>query len=194
LIVSACVAGCGDEGLHFDLKTPPQLPGDVPIPPKGQRLVNVKPTMADAEKLKPTILKWTETIRRAQPFSAAGFFNLPTVVSAPGAPNLQLNTVNVAAAYAASLACAPEKLVKLAPAGRFLVGEFVQGAYPGRPCAGKGTIERIGFVFGNPDHPKQFTELWTAPPASKEETGPATRPTDAIPVQAQQLEQLVGLG
>ena len=182
LLLAAVLAGCGeDKGLDYTLRTPPPYVGGVAIPPKGQQAVDRKMTEADADRYKPVIADWADAVRRGDPDAAAGFFDLPAVVYQPSQPSaLQVNTPQIAAAFNASLPCGA-KLITTNPDGRYVVGTFLLVRLGAVKCDGEGGLARVGFVFGDKRHPRQFTEWWQLEVKPDARSGPAARPKALTP-------------
>jgi hypothetical protein len=185
LIALAALAGCGgtdDPALDYELRTPPPYVGAVPVAPPGQKAVDRKMTPRDAERYKGVIADWAEAVRVGDVATAADFFDLPAVVFQPGPARtpLQLNTPQTAEAFNASLPCGA-KLLATKPDGRYVVATFALVKRGDVPCNGEGDLARVGFVFGDRRHPRQFTEWWQVPEAPDSKTGPARRPTGITP-------------
>lgn len=177
-LAALLMAGCGgsdDGGLDFDLRTPPPYVGAVPVAPPGQKAVDRKMTRGDAERFKPVIADWAAAVRRRDVTRAAGFFDLPAIISQPGHDVLQVNTPQIAEAFNAALPCGA-KLLGTNPDGRYVVATFVLVDNGQAPCPGEGSLARVGFVFGDKRHPRQFTEWWQVAGAPDSKTGPASRP------------------
>jgi hypothetical protein len=183
----AGTSGCGEEEPNFELTTPPPAAGTYPLPAKGRaKLVDRTLTPQQALRLRPVIEGWTQAVATGDLDKAAGYFDLPAIVSLPDQPLIELRTPAVARAFTVSLGCAP-RLISVKPDGRYVIGAFLQTTLQGRVCPNEGGVSRISFVFGDPDHPRQFTEWWAAPPGSTGENNPDKRPTDALPVAPQWL-------
>jgi hypothetical protein len=184
LIALLALAGCGSDeaGLDYELRTPPPYIGAVPVAPPGQKAVDRKMTREDADRYKTVIADWAAAVRRRDTVAAAGFFDLPAIVfqPGPGREALQLNTPAVAEAFNATLPCGA-KLLGTNPDGRYVVATFVLVKTGETPCTGEGDLARVGFVFGDPRHPRRFTEWWQVPAAPDSKTGPAKRPTTVTP-------------
>lgn len=181
LIAALGAAGCGDEGLDYERRTPPPYIGAEPVAPPGQRLVQRTMTAGDADRLKPVISGWATAVRTGDIARAAGFFSLPSIVSRRvdgGA--LQVNSPRVAEAFNASLPCGA-KLVATKPDGRFVVGTFLLVDVGTAPCRERGRLARFGFVFGDRDHPRRFSELWRLSTTPDARAGPAQRPVAVAP-------------
>jgi hypothetical protein len=178
LLAAAALAGCGsdDSGLNYDLRTPPPYVGAVPVAPPGQKAVDRKMTSRDAQRYRPVIADWAAAVRRGNATKAAGFFDLPAIVYQPGHDALQVNTPQIAEAFNASLPCGA-KLLGTNPDGRYVVATFVLVKSQAAPCTGAGELARVGFVFGDTRHPRQFTEWWQVPDKPDSRTGPEKRPT-----------------
>lgn len=182
VLTALLAAGCGDDdGLDYGIQTPPRYIGGTAIAPKGQQAVDRKMTQADALRYKPVIADWADAVRRGDLDTAAGFFDLPAIVYQPTQPAaLEVNTPQIAAAFNASLPCGA-KLLGTNPDGRYVVGTFLLVGNGATKCAGEGEVARVGFVFGDKRHPRQFTEWWQIPPKRDAKTGPAKRPTALDP-------------
>lgn len=182
ILLGALVAGCGSGGggLDYELRTPPPYVGGVSVAPKGQQLVDRRMSKRDADRYKPVIAGWADAVRRGAADTAAGFFDLPAVVYQPGHTPLQVNTPQIAAAFNASLPCGA-KLIGTNPDGRYVVGTFVLVTIGRTRCAAEGDLARVGFVFGDKRHPRQFTEWWQVPDKADARTGPPKRPTALTP-------------
>jgi hypothetical protein len=185
IVLAAALAGCGSSdktGLDYDLRTPPPYVGAAPVAPPGQKVVDRRMTRGDADRYKPVIAGWAQALRDGDIATAAGFFDLPAVVyqPGPGRTPLQLNTPATAEAFNAGFPCAA-KLLSTNPDGRYVVATFVLIKHGAQPCNGEGNLARVGFVFGDRRHPRQFTEWWQVPDAPDSKTGPAKRPTGVAP-------------
>jgi hypothetical protein len=182
LIAAAILGGCGSAkgGLDYDLQTPPPYVGAVPVAPPGQKPVDRKMTRGDAERYRGVIADWAAAVRRRDAATAAGFFDLPAIVYQPGHTALQVNTPQIAEAFNASLPCGA-KLLGTNPDGRYVVATFVLVKTGSTPCKGEGGLARVGFVFGDLRHPRQFTEWWQVPDTPDSKTGPARRPKALTP-------------
>ena len=135
---------------------------------------------SDANRYKPVIADWAEAVRRGDIDTAAGFFDLPAVVYQPGHDALQVNTPQIAAAFNAALPCGA-KLIGTSPDGRYVVGTFVLVSVGKTKCGTEGDLARVGFVFGDKRHPRQFTEFWQVAEKPDAKTGPDKRPTVLTP-------------
>jgi hypothetical protein len=185
IVLAAALPGCGSDegGLDYDLRTPPPYVGAVPVAPPGQKAVDRKMTRGDADRYKPVIADWAQAVRDGDAATAAAFFDLPAVVyqPGPGRTPLQLNTPATAEAFNAAFPCGA-KLLGTNPDGRYVVATFVLVKNrEATPCNGEGNLARVGFVFGDKRHPRQFTEWWQVPDAPESKTGPAKRPTAVAP-------------
>lgn len=182
-------SGCGDDDeIAYDLKTPPQQPGAVPVPPAAAdvKLVDKKLTQADAQELRPALEGWSKAIARRDIDRARKHFGLPTLVAQPGKPTIELRNAAVVDAFNISLNCTL-RLISVKPDRRYVIGAFAQDTLEGRSCPEAGGISRIAFVFGDPDHPNRFTEWWEAAPGDAGEGNPDKRPTEVLPVAALQI-------
>lgn len=180
LLAVLAVAGCGDEGLDFSRRTPPPYIGGDPIAPAGQRLVSRQMTPDDAERLKPVIADWADAVRAGDIDRASGFFTLPSIVYQAGSGALQMNSERVAAAFNASLPCGA-RLISTDPDGRYVVGTFLLSDVGVAECPNKGELAKVGFVFGDRDHPQQFSEWWQLSTERDAKPGPEVRPTTVVP-------------
>jgi hypothetical protein len=182
LAVAPLLSGCGsdDGGLDYDLRTPPPYVGAVPVAPPGQQTVDRKMTRDDATRYRGVIADWAAAVRRGDAATAAGFFDLPAIIYQPGHTVLQVNTPQIAEAFNASLPCGA-KLLGTNPDGRYVVATFVLVKSGAAPCTGEGDLARVGFVFGDKRHPRQFTEWWQVPDAPDSKTGPDRRPKALTP-------------
>lgn len=180
LLTLAAIAatGCGeDEGLDFSLRTPPPYIGAAPVAPPGTAFVERRMSSGDAERLRPVIADWAAAVRDGDAARAARFFTLPAIVRPPGSETLQLNSPQVAQAFNAALPCGA-KLLATNPDGRYVVGTFLLVDGAARKCDERGELARVGFVFGDEQRPRRFTEWWQL--ASPEATvGPRRRPRSA---------------
>ena len=181
LLAGSLLAGCGsDRGLDFSLRTPPPYIGGVPVAPPRQQAVDRKMTRSDAERVKPVIADWAAAVRAEDFAKAAGYFDLPAVVFQPTNRALEVNTPHIAQAFNAGLPCGA-KLLATNPDGRYVVGTFVLVPHGGTPCTAKNKVAKVGFVFGDKRHPKQFTEWWQVSDTPDSPTGPASRPKTVAP-------------
>jgi hypothetical protein len=181
LLLAALIAGCGSDsgGLDYGLRTPPPYVGGVSVAPKGQVAVDRKMSKTDADHYKGIIASWANAVRHGDADTAARYFDLPAVIYQPGHTALQVNTPQIAAAFNASLPCGA-KLIGTNPDGRYVVGTFVLVNVGRLKCDTAGDVARVGFVFGDKRHPRQFTEWWQVADSSKT-TGPAKRPAALTP-------------
>jgi hypothetical protein len=175
------LAGCGsaDDGLNFDLRTPPPYIGGAPVAPPGQKAVDRKMTQSDAQHYRGVIAQWAAAVRHGEAGKAASFFDLPAIVYQPGHTALQVNTPQIAAAFNASLPCGA-KLLTTNPDGRYVVATFVL-IKRDQACPGEGSLARVGFVFGDQRHPRRFTEWWQVADKPDSKVGPDRRPTALTP-------------
>ncbi len=180
-LIALLAAGCGsdDDGLNFDARTPPPYVGAAPVPPPGQRATDRRMTRADAERYRGVIADWAAAVRRGDADEAADFFDLPAIVYQPGGMALQVNTPQIAAAFNASLPCGA-KLLATNPEGRYVVATFVL-VKRDTACPEKGSLARVGFVFGDERHPRRFTEWWQVPRTPDSKVGPEKRPQALTP-------------
>ncbi len=149
--------------------------------PKGQQAVDRKMSSADAERYRPVIADWADAVRRGDLAAASGFFDLPAIVYQPGHTALQVNTPQIAAAFnAASLPCGA-KLLGTNPDGRYVIGTFVLVDAGKTKCDAAGDLARVGFVFGDRRHPRQFTEWWQVQGKPDPATFPDKRPAALQP-------------
>lgn len=179
-LVALAVTGCGsDQGLDFDLRTPPPYVGAAPVAPPGQQAVDRRMTQSDARRFRPVIADWAAAVRRGDLTEAANYFDLPAVVSQPNLGVVAVNSPEVAQAFNAALPCGA-KLLATSPEGRYVVATFVLVTRGQEPCPGRNKIARVGFVFGDRRHPRQFTEFWQL--ANKPDaSGPTARPKVVTP-------------
>src|SRR3954468_13696156 len=100
----AGLAGCGDEGPHYELTTPPPAAGAYPLNTRGpEKLVDKPVTPAEAQRMRPIIKGWADAVARGDLNGASHYFDLPTIVSQPGQPLIELRTPAVAKAFNISL-------------------------------------------------------------------------------------------
>jgi hypothetical protein len=174
-------AGCGsDDDLDYSLRTPPPYIGGAPIAPPGQQLIDRRMSSADAQRLRPVIADWASAVRQGEIVRAAGFFTLPAIVRPLGGDALQVNSPQVVQAFHASLPCGA-KLLTTNPEGRYVVATFVLVDVASRRCDERGKLARIGFVFGDKQRPRRFTEWWQFPATPEATAGPGRRPDSATP-------------
>ena len=182
LLIALFAAGCGSDtnGLDFQLRTPPPYVGAAPVAPPGQKAVDREMTESDAQRFKGVIAGWAAAVRHGNTAKAAGFFDLPAVIYQPGHTALQVNTPQIAEAFNASLPCGA-KLLGTSAQGRYVVATFVLVQRTPDNCPGEGSLARVGFVFGDVRHPRQFTEWWQIAEKPDAKTGPAKRPQTLDP-------------
>jgi hypothetical protein len=183
LALGAC--GGGDQpqasGLaqpDFRLITPPKYKGadaiSVPTP-------HADPTMhaSDVRRLRPVLDGWSRAVRAGHAAAAAHYFALPTIVAQPTTGPIEIRTKAIATRFNDSFPCGA-KLVSARPDGRYILGTFMLVSVPGRTCTTPKALVKVGFVFGDRKHPRQFTEWWRVADTPGSVTGPAERPAAPI--------------
>ena len=171
--LGACGGDEDDGGPDYRLVTPPRYVGAPPVrtPEPG---AEPRPSAADARRLRPVIAAWAEAVRRGQPERATRYFALPAIVSQPSFGPVVVESPEVAQAFNAALPCGA-RLLATRPQGRYVVGTFRLVDAEGKRCPSAGRV-RVGFVFGDPDHPRRFSEWWQAATGTQGAPGPPARP------------------
>jgi hypothetical protein len=185
--LASALAGCGTTSedqqlaeLRAQLRTPPPYIGADPLPPPEPTidpatLRDPKPTAKDAARLKVVIAGWADAIRRNDTGAAGEYFVLPAIVFQPTRGAVEVDSSDVLAAWHNSLPCGA-RLRGVHQNGRYVVGTFELTARPGHTCDTPGQKVRAAFVFGDPTHPKRFTEWWQVQDGVGAAAGPESRP------------------
>lgn len=170
---AAALAGCGQQGPDYGLRTPPDTvvaqPVETPVPPapKGaRRSSQPQPTQRQAERLRPVLAAWAAAVRRGDAAGAARYFAVPAIVSQQVA--LQLQTRDQVRRFNAALPCG-EQLLGVQHQGRYIIGTFRLTDRPGHPCAQVGRLSRVAFVF----RARRFAEWRQIPDRPNAPPGPA---------------------
>src|SRR3954463_10741015 len=170
---AAALAGCGQQGPDYGLKTPPNIvvahPIETPVPPapKGTHVApRPHPTQRQAERLRPVLAAWAAAVRRGDASGAARYFALPAIVSQDMAGQLQ--TREQVRRFNAELPCG-EQLLGVHPSGRYIVGTFRLTDRPRQPCSDVGRLSRVASVF----RARRFTEWRQVPDRPNAPPGPS---------------------
>jgi hypothetical protein len=186
LLGAALAGGCGDgaakraDEARLNLRTPPPyvaaraLPTPTPPALLG-RLRDPHPSARDARRLRTVMAGWAAAVRRGDSEAAARFFMLPALVSQPSRGAVEVPTSALLTAFHDSLPCGA-RLLEVQQNGRYVVGTFRLTERPRHTCISSGQLVRVGFVFGDPAHPRRFTEWWQVPDARGAPPGPQARP------------------
>jgi hypothetical protein len=171
------LAACGEEkasGPDYRLVTPPVYAGapPVPTPTPGKE---PRMTARDAKRLRPVLAGWAAAVRRGDAARATRFFSLPAIVYQGSVGPVELRTKPVAEAFNRALPCGA-RLIGTQADGRYIVGTFELETVAGRVCTTPNETVRVGFVFGDPEHPRRFTEWWQVADGASATTGPSQRP------------------
>lgn len=118
VLIAGALAGCGGAGLDFATETTTSIPGGA--------------DPADVQ----VIDEWSKTLSDGDIDGAAGFFAIPSI--AENGPQLQIETLNDAKIFNASLPCGAT-LVEATTEGDFTVATFKLGERPGAGRCGAGT-------------------------------------------------------
>src|SRR4051794_28951299 len=165
LAFSLAVAGCGSgqdaSGPDYRLMTPAEYAGAPPIatPTPGKEPAM---TAADARRLRPVLAGWAAAVRRGDAARAARYFSLPAIVYQTSYGAVEVRTTAVARAFNGALPCGA-RLDSARADGRYIVGTFTLLNTAGGTCSTPDEHLRVGFVFGDPHHPRRFTEGWQGP-------------------------------
>jgi hypothetical protein len=150
-LVAAGLAGCGgDEEARLSLTTPPERKGEPPLPEvrreqeQAARAARIRPTQADAERSRPVLRAWANTLRRTDDGRAAAFFTLPAIVAQGAA--IKLETLEEVRDFNLRLPCGA-RLVAVDANGRYVVGTFVLTPRPQHVCTAEGRRVRVAFVL-----------------------------------------------
>src|SRR4051812_39438221 len=169
---AAALAGCGQQGPDYGLKTPPNIvvahPIETPVPAasKGTHVApRPHPTQRQAERLRPVLAAWAAAVRRGAAARAARYFAVPAIVSQDTA--VQLQTRDEVRRFNAGLPCG-EQLLGVQHQGRYIIGTFRLSDRPGRPCAAAGRLSRVAFVF----RARRFAEWRQIPDRPNAPPGP----------------------
>ena len=181
LTAGAVLAGCGQQGPDYALKTPPSTPGAAPIEtpaPKRQKPLKARPgekhpSQRDAERLRPVLEGWAQAIREGNPERAARYFAVPAIVAQ--SMTVELQTFEQVRKFNDELPCGA-KLLEVQHDGRYVVGTFRLTERPGRSCATAGQLVRVAFVIRQ----RHFTEWRQVPDQPGAPPGP-DEPEDAPP-------------
>lgn len=181
LAAGAVLAGCGEQGPDYALKTPPAKvnagPVQTPIPkrkkaPKAQP-GEKHPSQRDAERLRPVLEGWAQAVREGNPDRAAEYFAVPAIVAQ--SMTVELQTREQVRKFNAELPCGA-KLLEVQHDGRYVVGTFRLTERPDRPCTTAGQLVRVAFVIRQ----RHFTEWRQVPDQPGAPPGP-DEPEDAPP-------------
>jgi hypothetical protein len=195
---AAFAGGCGEsaadraEKARLQLRTPPPHVGALPVPTPTPpallaRLRDPRPTARDAGRLRGAMEGWATAIRRGDTGGAGRFFVLPAVVSQPHRGAVEIPSAGVLKAFHESLPCGA-RLLDVQQNGRYVVGTFRLTERPRHTCNESGQLVRVGFVFGDPAHPRRFTEWWQLPDTPGAPPGPDQRPPAAPRADATSFE------
>lgn len=184
LLSVVALAGCGNQdGLDeakLSLRTPPARVSEPPVasatpsstatPKKAGRQREM--TAADAERLRPVISAWADSLTRSDFDAAARFFALPAIVfqSVP----LELTTAAAAKQFNSGLPCGA-RLEDVQQNGRYIVGTFRLLTRPGSECGDVNQLVRVAFVFTG----RRFSEWYQVPDTPGAAPGPKRRPQPA---------------
>lgn len=183
LLSVVALAGCGSDGTldeaKLSLTTPPARVSEPPVAsttpsptatPKAGREREM--TAADAERLRPVISAWADSLTRSDFDAAARFFALPAIVfqSVP----LELTTAAAAKQFNSGLPCGA-RLEDVQQNGRYIVGTFRLLTRPGSECGDVNQLVRVAFVFSG----RRFSEWYQVPDTPGAAPGPKRRPQPA---------------
>jgi predicted small lipoprotein YifL len=177
----ALLAGCGEQGPDYSLKTPPPTvvaaPIQTPIPTRKRepkpRPGERHPSQRDAERLRPVLEGWAQAVREGNPDRAARYFAVPAIVAQ--SMTVELQTREQVRKFNDELPCGA-KLLEVQHDGRYVVGTFRLTERPGRACASAGQLVRVAFVIRQ----RHFTEWRQVPDQPGAPPGP-DEPEDAPP-------------
>ena len=177
---AATVAGCGQQGPDYRLKTPPSTvaarPIQTPVPPASAPKAASKepqPTQRQAERLRPVLAGWAAAVRDGDPDRAARYFAVPAIVAQ--SMTVQLQTREQVRKFNDELPCGA-RLLEVQHNGRYVVGTFRLTARPGRTCTAAGQLTRVAFVV----RAHHFTEWRQVPDRPGAPPGP-DEPEEAPP-------------
>ena len=181
LVAAALLAGCGEQGPDYALKTPPPtvVAGPIQTPPaKGKKAPKARkgekhPSQRDAERLRPVLEGWAQAVREGNPDRAARYFAVPAIVAQ--SMTVELQTREQVRKFNDELPCGA-RLLEVQHDGRYVVGTFRLTGRPGRSCASEGQLVRVAFVIRQ----RHFTEWRQVPDTPGAAPGP-DEPEDAPP-------------
>jgi hypothetical protein len=174
--VGAC--GGGDDD-RMRLSTPPEREGAEPLPEvrrqqeRAAAAARVRPTQADAERMRPILAGWARALRRNQYARATAFFRVPVIV-AQGA-TMRLETEAQVRAFNVALPCGAQ-LLDVQHDGRYVVGSFRLTHRPHHDCDAPGSLVRVAFVMRG----RKIVEWRQVPDSPGAPPGPPA-PEDAPP-------------
>src|SRR5688500_1878922 len=85
--LAAGAGACGGDDARMRLSTPPEREGAEPLPEirrqqeRAERAARIRPTQADAERLRPVLRGWARALRRNDYARATAFFRVPVIVA-----------------------------------------------------------------------------------------------------------------
>jgi len=174
------LAGCGEQGPDYSLKTPPPTvvarPIETPAPPpakEARRKQEPRPTQREAERLRPVLAGWAAAVRRDDPDRAARYFAVPAIVAQ--SMTVELQTREQVRRFNAELPCGA-RLLEVQHDGRYVVGTFRLTERPRHTCTAAGELTRVAFVV----RARHFTEWRQVPDRPGAPPGPA-EPEEAPP-------------
>jgi hypothetical protein len=150
LLATAAAACGGDREARMRLTTPPERQGAEPLPEvrreqeQAARAAKIRPTQADAERVRPVLRAWADTLRRSDDGRAAVYFTLPTIVAQGSA--MRLETVEEVREFNLRLPCGA-RLLAVEADGRYVVGTFRLTPRPQHVCTAEGRQVRVAFVL-----------------------------------------------
>jgi hypothetical protein len=172
--LGACGGTQEASGPDYRLITPPAYVGAPPVatPTPGKE---PHMTARDAKRLRPVLAGWAAAVRHGQVTRATHFFSLPTIIYQASLGPVEVRSKPVADAFNRALPCGA-RLLRTRADGRYIVGTFVLETVKGKTCTTPKQKVRVGFVFGDPKHPRRFTEWWQVADGAGATTGPEQRP------------------
>jgi hypothetical protein len=132
------------------LVTPPEQKGAEALPEvrrqqeQAAAAARMRPTKADAERMKPILRGWANALRRNDDERATAFFALPAIVAQGTAQRLESRAE--VRAFNVALPCGA-RLLDVTPEGRYLVGTFRLTPRPDHTCNATGRRVRVAFVL-----------------------------------------------
>src|SRR4051812_4441099 len=179
-VLAVGLGACGgDDEARYRLTTPPEQQGAEPLPKirrqqeQAAAAAHLRPTQADAERMRPILAGWARALRDDDGARAAAYFSVPVIIAQGAA--IRLDTAEEVRAFNVSLPCGV-RLLDLGPNGRFLVATFRLTKRPHHVCGSLGDRVRVAVVFRG----RKIAEWRQVPTTPGAPPGP-NQPEDAPP-------------
>src|SRR4051812_126565 len=175
----------GDDGARYRLTTPREQQGAQPLPEirrqqeQATRAARLRPTRADAERMRPILAGWARALRNDNGVRAAAYFSVPVIIAQGAA--VRLDTPEEVRDFNVSLPCGV-RLLDLGPNGRFVVATFRLTRRPHHVCGTLGDQVRVAVVLRG----RKIAEWRQVPPTPGAPPGP-DQPEDAPPAPPKQV-------